>query len=53
MYRISLQISENDLAVPHCLLCNMCVWFSLRNVQGYISDLFFDSSANIDHDAFS
>ena len=47
MYRISLQISEVDLAVPHCQLYNMCVWYSLRNVECYISDMVFDSSASI------
>ena len=24
-------------------LCNMCVWYSLRNIECYISDMFFDS----------
>ena len=33
MYRISFQISEVDIAVHHCQLCNMCVWYSLRNVD--------------------
>ena len=23
-------ILEVDLAVPHCQLCNMCVWYSLQ-----------------------
>ena len=53
MYRISFQISEVGLAVPHCQLCNMYVWYSLRNVECYISDLFFDSSASINDGAFS
>ena len=30
----------------------MCVWYSLRNVKCYISDMFFDSSTSINHDAF-
>ena len=34
-----------DLAVPHCQLCNICVWYSLRNVECNISDMFFDSSS--------
>ena len=25
-------ISEVGLAVPHCRLFNMCVWYSLQNV---------------------
>ena len=45
-------ISEVDLAVHHCQLCNMCVWYSLRHVECYISDMFFDSSAGINHVAF-
>ena len=35
--------------MPHCQLCNMCVWYSLLNVECYISDMFFDSSASINH----
>ena len=44
--------SEVDLALPYCQLCNMCVWYSLRNVECYIPHKFFDSSASINHVAF-
>ena len=46
------QSQEVDLAVRYCQLCNMCIWYSLRNVECYISDMFFDSSASINHVAF-
>ena len=46
------QPQEVDLAVRYCQLCNMCIWYSLRNVKCYISDMFFDSSASINHVAF-
>ena len=39
-------ISEIDLAMPHYQVCNMCVWYSLLNVECYISDMFFDISAS-------
>ena len=38
---------RDELAVSHCQLCNMCIWYSLRNVECNISNMFFDSSASV------
>ena len=40
------------LAVPNCQLYNMCVWYSLLNVECYITDMFFYISASVNHVAF-
>ena len=42
-------MAEVDLAVPHCQLCSICVWCSLRNVECYISGMLFDISTSINH----
>ena len=41
-----------NLTVHHCQMCYMGVWYSIQNVECYISDMFFDSSASLNHGAF-
>ena len=47
MYRISLQYSNASIVI-----CVICVWFSLQNLEYLISDLLFDRSKSMNYASF-